>query len=169
MWDLRLLAQRIGLEKRDMEALEMACLFHNVGKIKTRDAIPLKRGHLTPEEYGEMTRHAEYGAAILGAAPSLRLYIPAVRHHHEWFDGTGYPDGLGGSRIPLHASIIAIADAFDAMTSDRPYRDALPAPRGAPFVDVEAAETRLANCSDSLTKKGLEQYRKGELKKAVGT
>jgi HD-GYP domain-containing protein (c-di-GMP phosphodiesterase class II) len=123
----RLIAQRIGLEKREMEALEIACLFHDVGKIKTSDSILLKRGRLTSEEYWEMMQHTEYGAAILGSAPSLRLYIPAVRHHHERFDGTGYPDGLGGDKIPLHASIISIADAFDAMTSDRPYRDALPA------------------------------------------
>jgi putative nucleotidyltransferase with HDIG domain len=125
----RLIAQRIGLEKREREALEIACLFHDVGKIKTSDSILLKRGSLTPEEYWEMMQHAEYGAAILSSAPSLRQYIPAVRHHHERFDGTGYPDGLGGDCIPLHASIIAIADAFDAMTSDRPYRDALPAER----------------------------------------
>ncbi len=123
----RLIAQRIGLDEREMEALEIACLFHDVGKIKTRDSILLKKGNLTPEEYGEMRRHTEYGAALLGSAPSLRIYIPAVRHHHERFDGTGYPDGLCGDQIPLHAAIIAIADAFDAMTSDRPYRYALSA------------------------------------------
>jgi HD-GYP domain-containing protein (c-di-GMP phosphodiesterase class II) len=72
-----------------------------------------------------MQRHPEYGAEILAKAPSLLKYIPAVRSHHEWHDGTGYPDGLKGDRIPILAGIISLADVFDAMTSDRPYRDAL--------------------------------------------
>jgi HD-GYP domain-containing protein (c-di-GMP phosphodiesterase class II) len=76
-------------------------------------------------EYIEMKRHAEYGADILSKATSLRKYIPMVRYHHEWYDGTGYPDGLRGDSIPLSAAIIAIADVFDSMTSDRPYREAL--------------------------------------------
>jgi HD-GYP domain-containing protein (c-di-GMP phosphodiesterase class II) len=71
-----------------------------------------------------MIRHVEYGASILNKAPSLRKYIPAVRHHHERQDGKGYPDGLNSDTIPLFASIIAIADTFDAMTSTRPYRKA---------------------------------------------
>jgi HD-GYP domain-containing protein (c-di-GMP phosphodiesterase class II) len=71
-----------------------------------------------------MMRHTEYGTEILSKASSLAKYIPAVRHHHEWYDGTGYPDGLGGDKIPLQAAIMAVADVFDAMTSGRPYRDA---------------------------------------------
>jgi HD-GYP domain-containing protein (c-di-GMP phosphodiesterase class II) len=69
-----------------------------------------------------MSDHPEHGAAILSRAKSLQKYIPAVRHHHEWFNGKGYPDGLRGEDIPLHATIIAVADAFDAMTSARPYK-----------------------------------------------
>ncbi len=72
-----------------------------------------------------MMRHPEYGAEILKKAPSLHIYIPAVLHHHEWYNGRGYPCGIGGDEIPLHAMIISISDAFDAMTSARPYRKAL--------------------------------------------
>jgi len=120
-----LIAREIITNQKELEELEIACLFHDVGKLKTPDAILLKRERLTREEYREMMRHTEYGASILEAAPSLRDYIPAVKHHHEWFDGSGYPDGLKGDNIPLHAAIIAIADSFDAMTTDRPYRNAL--------------------------------------------
>ena len=72
-----------------------------------------------------MQQHVVYGASILSWAPSLSKYIPSTRHHHEWHNGKGYPDGLVGDDIPLFAAIISIADAFDAMTSDRPYRKAL--------------------------------------------
>jgi HD-GYP domain-containing protein (c-di-GMP phosphodiesterase class II) len=96
-----------------------------VGKIKTPDSILLKPGRLSPAEYKEMMHHVEYGASILSWAPSLVKYIPSTRHHHEWHNGKGYPDGLAGDNIPLFAAIINIADAFDAMISDRPYRKAL--------------------------------------------
>jgi putative nucleotidyltransferase with HDIG domain len=108
----------------ELKDLEVACLFHDVGKIKTPDSILLKQGGLIQYEYEEMIHHVEYGASILEKAPSLRKYIPAVRHHHERQDGKGYPDGLSDESIPRFASIIAVADTFDAMTSDRPYRKA---------------------------------------------
>jgi len=121
-----LVGKEVGLTRQEMEDLEIACLFHDVGKIKTPDSILLKKSQLTPEEYREMMRHVDYGIAILSRAPSLVRYIPSTRHHHEWHNGKGYPDGLMGNDIPLFAAIIAIGDAFDAMTSDRPYRKALP-------------------------------------------
>lgn len=119
------IGEAIGLSKEEIEELEVACLFHDVGKIKIPDSILLKEGNLNSMEYAEMKRHTEYGADILGKATSLRKYIPMVRYHHEWHDGTGYPDGLRGDSIPLSAAIIAIADVFDALTSERPYRKAL--------------------------------------------
>jgi putative nucleotidyltransferase with HDIG domain len=119
-----LIGNAIGLSKKELEDLEVACLFHDVGKIKTPDSILLKPGKLSQSEHEEMIRHVEYGASILNKAPSLRKYIPAVRHHHERQDGIGYPDRLSGGDIPIFASIIAIADTFDAMTSTRPYREA---------------------------------------------
>jgi HD-GYP domain-containing protein (c-di-GMP phosphodiesterase class II) len=121
-----LIGKEMGLTQQELEDLEIACLFHDVGKIKTPDSILLKRGQLTPDEYQEMMRHVEYGASILSRAPSLAKYIPSTRHHHEWHNGKGYPDGLVGDDIPLFAAIMAVGDAFDAMTSDRPYRKALP-------------------------------------------
>ncbi len=119
------LGREIGLAEKENEEIEIACLFHDVGKIKMPDSILHKKGVLTPTEKREMMRHPEHGAEILSKAPSLCKFIPAVRHHHEWYNGTGYPDGLSGDKIPLHAAIISLADAFDAMTSDRPYRRAL--------------------------------------------
>jgi len=118
------LGRELGLNNQDLEELEVACLFHDIGKIKTPDSILRKRSRLEPEEYREMMRHTVDGAAILSKAPSLHKYILPVRHHHEWFDGRGYPDGLAGDNIPLFACIIAITDTYDAMTSNRPYRNA---------------------------------------------
>ncbi|MCK7489452.1 MAG: HD-GYP domain-containing protein [Anaerotruncus sp.] len=119
-----LIGKAIGLSIEELRDLEVACLFHDVGKIKIADSILLKQGRLSQSEHEEMIHHVEYGASILDKAPSLRRYIPAVRHHHERQDGKGYPDGLSGDNIPLFASIIAVADTFDAMTSTRPYRKA---------------------------------------------
>ena len=120
-----LIGKQIGLSGEDLMDLEIACLFHDVGKIKTPDSILLKPEKLNRAEYEEMRKHAVDGASILGWAPSLTRYIPSTRHHHEWHNGKGYPDGLTGDNIPLFAAIISIVDAFDAMTSDRPYRKAL--------------------------------------------
>jgi len=120
-----LIGKQIGLSKEDLADLEIACLFHDVGKIKTPDSILLKRAKLNAEEQKEMMQHVQYGASILSWAPSLVKYIPSTRHHHEWHNGEGYPDGLTGDSIPLFAAIISIADSYDAMTTDRPYRKAL--------------------------------------------
>jgi HD-GYP domain-containing protein (c-di-GMP phosphodiesterase class II) len=119
------LARELGMSGQELDDIEISCLFHDVGKIKISDAILHKAGKLAPDEWEEMKKHPEYGAEILGKAPSLRRFIPAVRHHHEWFDGSGYPDGLSGEGIPREAAIISLADAYDAMTSDRPYRKAM--------------------------------------------
>ncbi len=113
----------MGFSGGELDDLEVASLFHDVGKLKTPDFVLLKDGPLSPLEHDEMSSHSEHGAAILSRASSLQKYIPAVRHHHEWFNGEGYPDGLQGDDIPFHAAIIAVADAFDAMTSSRPYKN----------------------------------------------
>jgi putative nucleotidyltransferase with HDIG domain len=119
------IAKELGMSGQELEDVEIACLFHDVGKIKIPDSILHKKGRLNPAEWKEMQRHPEYGAEILEKAPSLRRFIPAVRHHHEWYDGSGYPDGLSREAIPLPAAVISLADAYDAMTSDRPYRTAM--------------------------------------------
>lgn len=117
------IGEHLGLSPYELEHLEIASLFHDVGKLKTPDFVLLKEGSLNPLEHQEMSEHPEHGASILSRAKSLHKYIPAVRHHHEWFNGEGYPDGLLGEDIPLHAAIISVADAFDAMTSSRPYKN----------------------------------------------
>jgi putative nucleotidyltransferase with HDIG domain len=119
------LAKALDMSGQELEEIEIACLFHDVGKIKIPDSILHKKGRLDPTEWEEMKKHPEYGAEILGKAPSLRRFVPAVRHHHAWYDGSGYPDGLSRERIPRAAAIISLADAYDAMTSDRPYRAAM--------------------------------------------
>ncbi len=119
------MGRQLGLPEAELRDLEVACLLHDVGKIKTPDIILLKAAKLNPEEFKEMMHHVEHGASILSWAPSLTKYIPSTRHHHEWHNGQGYPDGLAGEDIPLFAAIISIADAYDAMTSDRPYRKAI--------------------------------------------
>jgi putative nucleotidyltransferase with HDIG domain len=119
------IGKMLGFSRSELEDLEIASLFHDVGKLKTPDYVLLKEGPLNPLELHEISDHPEQGAAILSRAKSLHKYIPAVRHHHEWYNGEGYPDGLRGNDIPLHAAIIAVADAFDAMTSSRPYKKPL--------------------------------------------
>ena len=134
------LARKLGLGPDNVEEIEIACLFHDVGKIKIPDAILHKKGRLDPREFKEMRRHPEYGAEILSKSRTLIKYIPAVRHHHEWYDGSGYPDGLSRDMIPDEAAIISLADAFDAMTSDRPYRDALATERALAIIRESAGK-----------------------------
>jgi putative nucleotidyltransferase with HDIG domain len=119
------LGETIGLSDKELDDIEIASLLHDVGKLKTPDYILQKAGTLDSSEFGEVMCHPEDGAEILSKAPSLRKYILSVRHHHEWYNGNGYPDRLRGEKIPLFAAIISIADAFDTMTSTRPYRNAL--------------------------------------------
>ena len=126
------LSRRIGEEMRlgdqELEQVEVAAILHDIGKIGIPDAILQKAGPLNQRERAVMMGHAELGAGILRNAKSNALspLIPAVRHHHEWWDGRGYPAGLAGERIPMGARIISVADAFDTITTDRPYRSGRP-------------------------------------------
>jgi putative nucleotidyltransferase with HDIG domain len=119
----RLLGERLGLGYEELHDLEMACLFHDVGKIRTPDHILHKEGRLGHEEYALMMKHTDDGADILRLVDSLHKHIPSVLHHHEWYNGEGYPARLCGDDIPLFAAIMAITDAYDAMTSSRPYKN----------------------------------------------
>lgn len=114
--------RRLGLGAGVLKELEMACFLHDIGKIRVPDHILNKPSALHPDEIHLIRQHPEQGAEILGLAESLRKYVPVVRHHHECYDGSGYPAGLKGEEIPLFAQIVAIADAYDAMTTSRPYR-----------------------------------------------
>jgi len=119
------IAQFLNLPDHEMEILRLAAILHDIGKIGIDDAILRKSGALTDEERMKMNEHPEIGGRIISHVEEMREVLPGVRHHHEWFNGDGYPDGLQSETIPLHARIIAIADAFDALTTDRPYRKGL--------------------------------------------
>jgi putative nucleotidyltransferase with HDIG domain len=116
------LARLVGCPPAIIPALEHAALLHDIGKIAVADAILLKPGKLTTEDWVEMKKHSAAGEQILRRIPFLKPASAIVRHHHERFDGTGYPDGLRGEEIPLGARLFAFADTLDAMTSARPYR-----------------------------------------------
>jgi putative nucleotidyltransferase with HDIG domain len=119
------LGEKLQLGKEAMHELELACLLHDIGKIHVPDAILNKAEPLDQDEHQEIIQHPVLGSQILELAPSLHKYIPTVKHHHERYDGTGYPDQLRGDSIPLYAQIVALADTYDAMTSSRPYREGL--------------------------------------------
>ena len=120
-----LLGRHLGMGEEELSNLERAAIFHDIGKIQTPDDVLLKGERLSLSEEEQMRNHPVDGTEILRMAPFLHRYIPVVRSHHEWYNGKGYPDGIKGDEIPLHAQIIALADAFDAMSTDRPYREAL--------------------------------------------
>jgi len=130
-----LLGQELGLSPEDLELVRIGTPLHDIGKIGIDDSILRKPGKLTPAEFEIMKTHTTKGAKILEGVPDLAPVIPIVRSHHERWDGGGYPDGLKGEHIPLLARIVAVADAFDAMTSDRPYRKGM-APEVA-FAELE--------------------------------
>lgn len=121
----RRLCEELGLGPSQSEVIARAGVLHDVGKIATPDAILLKNGPLTAHEWETMKQHAPFGAELLLDVPTLAPYAPIVRSHHERIDGRGYPDGLAGDDIPFEARVVAVADAFHAMISDRPYRAAL--------------------------------------------
>ncbi len=120
------IADALGLPEADVARIRQAGLLHDVGKIGVPDAVLLKPGQLTDEEFAVIKQHPEIGERILRGLPFLAEILPAVRHHHERWDGRGYPDGLAGDAIPPDAAIMAVADSLDAMTSSRTYRVALP-------------------------------------------
>jgi diguanylate cyclase (GGDEF)-like protein/putative nucleotidyltransferase with HDIG domain len=118
----RSIAVALGLSQEDIESIELAGLLHDIGKIGIPDAILQKPGRLDPDERAMIMEHASLGAKIISENAALMPLAELVRHHHEWFNGDGYPDGLSGYDIPLGAAIISVADTFDTMTTDRPYR-----------------------------------------------
>jgi two-component system cell cycle response regulator len=116
----------MGVEGIDSDELELAARFHDVGKVAVPDAVLRKPGPLDAQEWNVMACHVEWGAELLRHLPDCETLARIVRHHHERYDGGGYPDGLKGDDIPLASRIIAVCDAYGAMVSDRPYRRALP-------------------------------------------
>jgi HD-GYP domain-containing protein (c-di-GMP phosphodiesterase class II) len=130
-----LLGNELGLEVDELENLRLGATLHDIGKLGVPDGVLLKAGPLDDAEAAVMRRHPADGAAIISRIESLRPLVPIVRNHHERMDGRGYPDRLAGEAIPLPARVVAVADTFDAMTTSRPYREALAR-------EVAAAEIR---------------------------
>lgn len=135
-----LLAQKLELSAKDVNLVRIGTPLHDIGKIGIDDAILRKPGRLTPEEFATMQTHTVKGATILATVPDLTPIIPIVRSHHERWDGQGYPDKLAGEDIPRLARIVAVADSFDAMTSNRPYRKGMPVEAG--FDEVHKQSSR---------------------------
>ena len=121
-----LIGEKLGLSEEDLRTLRIGGLFHDIGKIGIPDSILLKESKLTDDEYSQIKNHPTIGAHILQNATIFQDILPIVKHHHERYDGNGYPSRLKGEEIPYFARIAAVADTFDAMTSKRTYRNAIP-------------------------------------------
>jgi putative two-component system response regulator len=132
------IGREMNLSSTHIEDLRRTAILHDLGKIGVREAVLNKPAKLSQEEFGEVEQHPEVGTQILSPIPLFRRLLPGILHHHERIDGSGYPGGLAGTNIPLDARIMAVADAYDAMTSDRAYRAALPA---------EKAKEEIRRCS----------------------
>lgn len=118
------LGEHLGLSQDQIIALRRAGVVHDVGKIAVPDAILLKPGSLTPDEWTLIREHSVVGERICAPLKSFRFVLPIIRHHHEKFDGSGYPDGLRGEKIPITARVLQIVDVYDALTTERPYKRA---------------------------------------------
>lgn len=141
------LGRAMELDDRSLKDLEIAANLHDIGKIGVRDAVLLKPGKLTPEEYAKIQEHAVIGAEILRPIISLEPILPLILLHHERWDGRGYPTAIMGEAIPLGARVIAIADAFDAMTTDRPYRRGMPLGDALAIIEEEAGRQFCPTCA----------------------
>ena len=140
------IGEELNLEPDEMRWLKLAAILHDIGKIGVEDTILRKEAKLTEQEYEQMKKHTIMGAEIIGHIKQLHGIIPGLKYHHEKIDGKGYPEGLADGSIPLIAKIVAVADTFDAMTSDRPYRKAL---------TKEEAFSELRRCAGTQFDRGL--------------
>jgi HD-GYP domain-containing protein (c-di-GMP phosphodiesterase class II) len=139
-WSRRL-GDVLGLAPKDAEQVARAGLLHDIGKIGVPEAVLGKRGALDADEWALMRRHPVVGSQIVAPFDFLAAGALVIRHHHERWDGSGYPDGLAGEVIPLGARIVAVADVYDALTSTRPYRPALPHAAAVQHLIAEAGRT----------------------------
>jgi len=132
------LGARLEIPEEDIKALRWAGIVHDIGKVVVPDAILLKPGPLTPEEMAVMRKHSVVGERICEPLKSFRPVLPIIRHHHEKRNGSGYPDGKSGEDIPLTARILQLADVYDALTTNRPYRTAVSSEEALQIMDDEA-------------------------------
>ena len=140
----------LGLEGADLDAVSFAALFHDVGKLGVSDRVLLKEGPLNEADWWEIRRHPEEGERIIAHLGFLADSTPAIRHHHERFDGTGYPDKLQGEEIPISARVLHVADALDSMLSSRVYRSALPLEHAVEELKQGRGTQFCPRCTDSL-------------------
>jgi HD-GYP domain-containing protein (c-di-GMP phosphodiesterase class II) len=131
----RLIAQQLHLTEEEADLIESAGNVHDIGKVAVDPHVLLKTSKLTDEEWAQMQLHPVHGANVIDRFAAYRLGAKFVRHHHERWDGAGYPDRISGEDIPLGARILAVADSFDAMTSDRPYREGMPVERAVAILE----------------------------------
>lgn len=153
------IAKYLPLKPLERKWLKIASVLHDIGKIGVEDDILKKREQLSPEEFDIIKRHSDMGAEILEHIRQLREIVPGVRYHHEHVNGKGYPDGLRGEEIPILAKIVAVADTYDAMTTNRPYRKA---------IEKESAVEELKRCSGTQLDKEvveafIQAYQRGEI------
>jgi HD-GYP domain-containing protein (c-di-GMP phosphodiesterase class II) len=149
----RLLGEDLGLDEMSLQMLEWSALLHDVGKIGIRDEVLKKSGRLTPEEFAHMKEHPVRSYEVVRGVPQLSAALDGVLHHHEHYDGSGYPHGLAGEQIPLQARLIQIADVFDALTTSRSYRQAFDWQHALEIIRREAGTTldpRLSERFDRL-------------------
>jgi HD-GYP domain-containing protein (c-di-GMP phosphodiesterase class II) len=162
----RAIARRLDCDRDELEAIRLGGPLHDIGKLSIADEVLLKPGRLDEDELLQIREHPVVGARLIRGVSSLEPAVPCVLHHHERWDGTGYPAGLAGTAIPRPARILAVADAFDAMTSTRPYRAAIP---------VAAALDEVGRCAGTqfdpdVTGAFLAAWNAGELEApAAGT
>lgn len=134
------LGQNLGMTEEQLEELRLGCLLHDIGKVAVPDSILLKPERLNAQETEVMRQHPVTGEKICAPLKSLRRVLPTIRHHHERMDGSGYPDGLHGEEIPLPARVVQVADVYDALIKDRPYREALSSEEALEILRREAAQ-----------------------------
>jgi len=137
----RRLAVALGLSTPEVEIVARAGLLHDLGKHGVPESVLRKPGTLSNDEWAQMRRHPLIGAQIVAPFEFFTAGAVVIRHHHERMNGSGYPDGLSGASIPLGARIVAVADVYDALTSDRPYRPAMTAPEARKHLDAAAGDT----------------------------
>lgn len=153
------IARHLQLESAERRCLKIASVLHDIGKIGITDQILRKPEPLSSEEYNTIKRHSNWGAEIIEHIRPLKEIIPGVKYHHEQMDGSGYPDGLKGENMPIIAKIVSVADTYDAMTTDRPYRKAF---------EKEAAVKELKRCAGTkfdkkIVEAFLQAYQQGEI------
>ena len=132
-----LLGQKLKLPKKELQSIMKGAFLHDIGKIGISDNILLKNSKLNENEWKEMKLHPIIGVELIGDLPWFKDAIDIILHHHEKFDGSGYPDGLKGNNIPMHARLFAVIDVFDALVSKRPYKEGMPMNKALKIIESE--------------------------------